>query len=202
MAPEVICHERYSRSADVFSFGGVLFELLCHEPPFADRSHLQAAVAVGLEDTRPALPDGTPALMRAAVRACWLREPTARPTFASLIETLGSMFEQLSAEEHEWLDAPAGHPSPPGAVLAPGGTIVPSSRSPSRKGSPTPRRPPKGSAAKAARSSRASKEDVGGSVAAADVAVTLDGKEGGRASLTLMGRWRRFFARRRKPDAS
>ena len=63
MAPEVICHERYSRSADVFSFGGVLYELICHEPPFSDRSHLQAAVAVGLENTRPALPQGTPPLL-------------------------------------------------------------------------------------------------------------------------------------------
>ena len=47
MAPEVICHERYSRSADVFSFGGVLYELICHEPPFSDRSHLQASPGLG-----------------------------------------------------------------------------------------------------------------------------------------------------------
>ena len=119
MAPEVICHERYSRSADVFSFGGVLYELICHEPPFSDRSHLQAAVAVGLENTRPALPQGTPPLMHQVVQSCWLREPMARPTFTALVETLGGMSERLSAEEREWLDAPAGHPAPAGAVPAP-----------------------------------------------------------------------------------
>tara|TARA_B100000795_G_scaffold203279_1_gene156937 strand:- start:1034 stop:1945 length:912 start_codon:yes stop_codon:yes gene_type:complete len=211
MAPEVICHERYSRSADIFSFGGVLFELLCHEPPFADRSHLQAAVAVGLEDTRPALPDGTPALMRAAVQACWLREPTARPTFAALIETLGGMSEQLSAEEREWLDAPAGHPAPPGAVPAPTAPSgSPRSASPSSsfhsakslRGPDSPgasRRPPKVSASKAAkgaRASRGSKEVVGRGVSAGEVAVTLDNAnlEGVR-SPTLRGRWRRFSSR-------
>ena len=31
MAPEVIRHEKYSRSADVYSFAMILFELLTHQ---------------------------------------------------------------------------------------------------------------------------------------------------------------------------
>ena len=42
MAPEVIRHERYSRSADVYSYAMILFELLTHQVPFADRDPLQA----------------------------------------------------------------------------------------------------------------------------------------------------------------
>ena len=49
MAPEVTRHEGYTKSADVFSYGMLLFELISHEVPFADRPPLQAAGAgVGL----------------------------------------------------------------------------------------------------------------------------------------------------------
>lgn len=114
MAPEVICHELYSKSADVFSFSCVLFELLCHEVPFDDRVQLQAAVAVGLNDQRPPLPDDTPRAIRQLIKSCWLREATARPSFAALHSQLvwpgGALFSQLTQAELAWLDAPSGHP--------------------------------------------------------------------------------------------
>ena len=123
------------------------------------------------------------------------------------------MSEQLSAEEREWLDAPAGHPAPPGAVPAPSAPCgSPRSASPSSfhsaKSAPTAsspsasgRRPPKVSAPKAAKGSRASrgsKEVVarGTPVSAREVAVTLDGAQlEGVRSPTLRGRWRRFSSR-------
>ena len=60
MAPEVTRHEGYTKSADVFSYAMLLFELITHEVPFADRPPLQAAVAIGLQDLRPPLPTGVP----------------------------------------------------------------------------------------------------------------------------------------------
>jgi len=110
MAPEVICHERYSKCADVFSFGCVLFELLCHEVPFADRPALQAAVAVGLNDERPTLPEGVPLPLSQLVYACWTRVATERPSFFTIAASFAMLPEQLSADEHRWLDAPCGHP--------------------------------------------------------------------------------------------
>ena len=41
MAPEVTRHEGYTKSADVFSYAMLLFELITHEVPFADRPPLQ-----------------------------------------------------------------------------------------------------------------------------------------------------------------
>ena len=74
-------HERYSKSADVYSFAMVCFELLTHELPFADHMPLQAAAAVSLFGQRPTLPAGVPATLASLVEACWHAKPAARPTF-------------------------------------------------------------------------------------------------------------------------
>ena len=110
MAPEVLLHERYSKSADIFSYGGLLFELITHEAPFEDRPSLQAAVAVGMHDERPPLPAGTPARLAAIVNACWQKETMARPTFREVHGMLLTlMAEGLTPAERLWLDAPHGH---------------------------------------------------------------------------------------------
>lgn len=100
----------YTKSADLFSFGMLLFELLAHEVPFADRPPLQAAVAIGLQDLRPPLPEGTPPLIAKLVRHCWARRPVERPKFAEVLERLQAAHTILSPDEMQWLDAPHGHP--------------------------------------------------------------------------------------------
>ena len=110
MAPEVVCHERYSKSADVFSYACLLFELLTHEQPFADRSPLQAAVAVGLNHARPPLPAGLPHALARLVQACWCHEPTDRPTFEQIGTQLDALAAVLTRADLAWLDAPGAHP--------------------------------------------------------------------------------------------
>ena len=110
MAPEVICHERYSKKADIFSFGCLLFELLTHQTPFADRVALQAAVAVGLNDQRPPLPQRTPTPLRELIDACWVREAAERPSFRHVHAQLVALPAALDAAQTAWLDEPAGHP--------------------------------------------------------------------------------------------
>ena len=111
MAPEVLLHERYSKGADVFSYGGVLFELITHEAPFEDRPSLQAAVAVGMNGERPPLPVDTPPRFAALVNTCWQKEVHSRPTFSQLHDVLlGLMADGLTIEQRQWLDEPKGHP--------------------------------------------------------------------------------------------
>ena len=110
MAPEVIKHEPYSASADVYSFAMVLFELITHHAPFAEFSALQAAAAAGLEDKRPALPPDTPKLMLDLICRAWASCRTARPPAAQLLRELQSMPGLLPAADLYWLDTPFGHP--------------------------------------------------------------------------------------------
>jgi len=110
MAPEVARHEKYRKSADVYSFGMVLFELVTHEVPFADRLPLQAAVATSLYGYRPTLPPDTPTQLARLVEACWHATPTERPSFEQTTRSLADLRSELSEAETSWLDAPRGHP--------------------------------------------------------------------------------------------
>ena len=109
MAPEVARRELYDKSADVYSYAMVLFELIAHEVPFAGWVALQAAAAVALHGVRPELHADTPAPLVRLVCACWAHVPPERPSFADALETLVTLRETLPEAELRWLDAPNGH---------------------------------------------------------------------------------------------
>ena len=110
MAPEVARNERYSKSADVFSFAMLLFELITHQVPFADRAPMLAVLATSMQGQRPPIPDGTPELLRTLVHDCWQDSPAKRPTFEHVHGVLAQSRQSLSLPEQQWLDAPSGHP--------------------------------------------------------------------------------------------
>eukprot|EP00793_Prasinoderma_coloniale_P001943 PRCOL_00002451-RA len=111
MAPEVLRHEWYVTSADVFSYSMVLFEILTHQLPHADRTPLKAALSNATGDgERPRLPEGVPPAVRALVEACWDSMPHRRPAFADIVRRLDAIEAELTPEERAWLDAPEGHP--------------------------------------------------------------------------------------------
>ena len=110
MAPEVTRHEGYTKSADVFSYAMLLFELITHEVPFADRPPLQAAVAIGLQDFRPPLPPETPTGITNIICSCWRRRPATRPKFGALVAQIAEAVAALTPAQKAWLDCPRGHP--------------------------------------------------------------------------------------------
>jgi len=122
MAPEVARHERYQKSADVYSFSMLLFELLTHQAPFSDRLPLQAVVATALQGLRPPTPEGTPDTITGLMKRCWHARPAERPTFDQLQESLTGFQERVTDEERTWLDEPEGHPVYPAKGAAAGFT--------------------------------------------------------------------------------
>ena len=107
----MIRHEAYSETADVFSFGVVLWQLTTRELPYEDKSTFEAAAAVAMESLRPPFPDGVPAAYKALVEACWKDDPAKRPQFEDVVESLFDMEKNNTEEENSWFEAPLGHPS-------------------------------------------------------------------------------------------
>lgn len=86
MAPEVLMNKPYDESADMYSFGIVLWELVTGSDPFKDittYSSLLDRVVTGGE--RPEIPDNCPSKLKALIKACWDQDPKRRPSFEKII---------------------------------------------------------------------------------------------------------------------
>lgn len=93
MAPEVIRQDRVSESADVFSFGVILWELLTSEKPWGTLAQTQVVYRVGyLNETLETPAHAHPAL-REMIAACFQAVPRKRPRFGEIVQQL----EQLCA---------------------------------------------------------------------------------------------------------
>jgi serine/threonine protein kinase len=109
MSPEVIRHEAYTQTADVYSYGVLMWQLVTREEPFADRGQIEAAVAVSMESKRPPFPSGTPPSVSSLIDIAWAENPSVRPSFEEIGELLTEIELKLSADEKRWLEAPLGH---------------------------------------------------------------------------------------------
>ena len=92
MAPEVLENKPYDERADIYSFAIVLWELLTAVEPFKGMHPMQVMRAIdkGERPPVPPNPDCPPDYV-ALMRACWEREPEARPTFREGLERLSAM---------------------------------------------------------------------------------------------------------------
>lgn len=110
MAPEVIRHEAYSQTADVYSFSILMWQLLTREDPFEGKSQIEAAAAVAMESARPPFHAETPDSIVRLIQACWSDDPRKRLPFDKISKTLASIEStQLSEDERRWIEAPLGH---------------------------------------------------------------------------------------------
>ncbi len=91
-APEVFGEDnnpgKYKKSADVYSFAMVFFEVLTGEIPF-DGISLSNFLQKLHRGLRPRLPrNECPKYLSALVKKCWSRNAARRPTFATICKTL------------------------------------------------------------------------------------------------------------------
>ena len=110
MAGEVIRHEDYSFSADVYSFAIILWQLLTREEPFMDVESVEAARLVARELRRPPMPPEVPAALEEMIKANWDDNPSSRWTFERISTDLRKLQNSLTAEEKGYLESAHGHP--------------------------------------------------------------------------------------------
>jgi serine/threonine protein kinase len=102
MAPEVMREEPYTMRADVgsvglcckceswslddascaqtYSFGLVMYEMLCRQIPYANMSMFGLLQHVGMKGMRPPWVHGVPHEWRELVESCWAQDPDQRPS--------------------------------------------------------------------------------------------------------------------------
>ena len=101
MAPEVFRHEAYGRPVDVYSFSMITYNMLVGEPPWPELPGPEAAQAAAHHSSRPDVPRHWDAKLGTLLRMCWADNPSARPSFAAVLEVLNDVFKQTTGTSFE-----------------------------------------------------------------------------------------------------
>jgi len=94
MAPELLSGSvNYNEKVDVYSFGMVLWELICRRVPFdgsglEDPIRVAIAVSTGRRPDLRKVPSDCPFELCRTMEHCWFHEPAARPSFDVIIDSL------------------------------------------------------------------------------------------------------------------
>lgn len=100
MAPEVAKKERYNLSADVYSYGILLWEICALEKPFEGYSETEHANLVLNQGKRPKLDGGAvkvwPSEIVDMMKKCWNQNLHQRPVFEKVLDELKEVYKSLS----------------------------------------------------------------------------------------------------------
>nr|CAG4644716.1 EOG090X04G6 [Leptodora kindtii] len=97
MAPEALQKkgkEINVRSADMWSFAVLLWELATRQVPFADLAPMEAGLKIALEGLRVSIPPGLSLHLAKLIRICMNEDPGKRPTFDMVAPILEKMKSQ------------------------------------------------------------------------------------------------------------
>jgi serine/threonine protein kinase len=84
MAPEVIRHEPYGTSCDVYSYAVLCWEMLSYSIPFPHHTPVEVALSVATKGMRPEMPAHAPSVLVDLIEQCWQQEASLRPSFAKV----------------------------------------------------------------------------------------------------------------------
>lgn len=98
-APEVLRNEFYSENADLFSFGTVMWELYTRSCVFDGLSQMDIYTAV-MAGEMPTIDNECDERYRKLMMQCWSMDPTSRPTFRDVINSLSEMVDDHPLEEN------------------------------------------------------------------------------------------------------
>lgn len=109
--PEILNRQTYSLSADVYSFGIIMSEILTFNQPFEGQLEtyntffkVRNAITRGL---RPSLPTDLHPQLNELINSCWSGDWQQRPTFSDVLHTLWNLREELLGIQVPTSDTPA-----------------------------------------------------------------------------------------------
>lgn len=88
IAPEVLSGEEYTKAADVYSFGIIVYEIVTGFAPYYDKPHDRDLARQICDGLRPSIPIHFPKLITRMIMRCWDARATHRPTFEELDDEL------------------------------------------------------------------------------------------------------------------
>ncbi|EIE22674.1 kinase-like protein [Coccomyxa subellipsoidea C-169] len=98
MPPELLSDSRLTRSADIYSFGMLMWELISGEVPFDRMTVGQIFFAVVQEQQRPPIPEkGVPAPYLKLMQRCWNTDPKQRPEVPEVLAALKQQYKHHRA---------------------------------------------------------------------------------------------------------
>lgn len=90
MAPELMKEEAYGLSADVYSFGIVMW-VGYPQDPFEGVGGAKLIIGVTSQQLRPTIPDTVPSAWTALMKRCWSADPSSRLSFGEIVTELKAM---------------------------------------------------------------------------------------------------------------
>ncbi|XP_049848645.1 probable serine/threonine-protein kinase roco5 [Schistocerca gregaria] len=120
-APEILSDQPFDTSADCYSFGVILWNLLTRKTLFEEHlpcmENISRAVRAGKRPDIPVHPDVHPNYL-SLIKSCWHQDPSMRPPFSDICQALSTLASRVPATP-----------------------LPPPTRPPPRRPSPTPPRP-------------------------------------------------------------
>jgi serine/threonine protein kinase len=96
MAPEVFENKPYNEKADIYSFGVMLWEIICRKAPYANMTPYQIMYKV-MKGGRPdetLIPQDAPLELVKIMQQCWDTQQEKRPSSAKISELLGNLYHK------------------------------------------------------------------------------------------------------------
>mmetsp|Transcript_18837 Transcript_18837/g.26520 ORF Transcript_18837/g.26520 Transcript_18837/m.26520 type:complete len:117 (+) Transcript_18837:979-1329(+) len=98
MAPEVAKEEPYNLSADVYSFGILLWEIMSLSPPFPDYSCKMHNDLVIHKGYRPTCNSAWPEDLTRLIKECWNDKASKRPIFPDICKSIYTLTDEENEE--------------------------------------------------------------------------------------------------------
>ncbi|RHZ83962.1 hypothetical protein Glove_86g75 [Diversispora epigaea] len=99
--PEVLRGNEFTRKGDIYSFGGIMYEIVTAQQPFADQAHDTYLMIDICNGVRPKVPDfmlnWIPEWYLDLMYRCWTDDPSERPTTDELVNLFSEIADKLYA---------------------------------------------------------------------------------------------------------